>query len=542
MLEVKNISISFNNQLILDDVSFVVSEGEKIAIIGQNGSGKSTLLKTILSKIQPESGEIKISDNLNIGYLPQDLNEIGNDKIVNIVRNQLLEMRFNYLGNDNSDIQSYNEKYDTIYGYQIEKMWDAFGLEINDDDEFSTLSTGQKTKVLLSILLVASPDLLILDEPTNNLDIPSIIWLEEYLKRMKSTLLIISHDKKLLDKIVDKLVAIDRLNKNIDIIHGSYDDYYNAYRNTLYNKVKKYHETVEEISRLKESIQKAKRHASSGSSFRSSDKYLQGFKRDRSAYSAKKAKAMETRLEKIDAGKIPIIPENLKIEINPNFKGGNILFDNVVVGYKNGFISNPISFNILYGDRAVLMGANGSGKSTLINSISNKDLIVSGSIAMASEIIFGHLTQQHDELNSNTSPIEYFSDHTTLNETETYGILEKFGISPEDSRKKFGELSPGQKTRIVLAIFQSNKVNFLLLDEPTNHLDIESQYALNEALNSFTGTILAISHDREFISNSSFSKFYIMNDGALELISNYSHYIDISHERSKRMMHSLKNQ
>jgi len=506
MLEVKNISISFNNQLILDDVSFVVSEGEKIAIIGQ------------------------------------DLNEIGNDKIVNIVRNQLLEMRLNYLGNDNSGTKSYNEKYDTIYGYQIEKMWDAFGLKINEDDEFSTLSTGQKTKVLLSILLVASPDLLILDEPTNNLDIPSIIWLEEYLKRMKSTLLIISHDKKLLDKIVDKIVAIDRLNKNIDIIHGSYDDYYNAYRNTLYNKVKKYHETVDEISRLKESIQKAKRHASSGSSFRSSDKYLQGFKRDRSAYSAKKAKAMETRLEKIDAGKVPIIPENLKIEINPNFKGGNILFDNVVVGYTNGFISNPISLNILYGDRAVLMGANGSGKSTFINSISNKELIVSGSIAMASEIIFGHLTQQHDELNSNISPIEYFTDNTTLNETETFGILEKFGISPEDSRKKFGELSPGQKTRIVLAIFQSNKVNFLLLDEPTNHLDIESQYALNEALNTFTGTILAISHDREFISNSSFSKFYIMNDGTLELIPDYSHYIDISHERSKRMMHSLKNQ
>lgn len=503
-----------------------MDKNDRIGIVGKNGSGKSTLFKIITNNLYFDSGEINISKDTSIGYLSQDLNLNEDIRIYD----ELLSVfqicidlegeiyKYQELMSQNIDLNNTMDKYSKLveefetlggYEYQSRIRGIANGLGFSEeelDKKIGELSGGQKTRVALGKLLLSKPQLFLLDEPTNYLDVTAIQWLENYLQSYDGGLMIISHDRYFLDAVVNKIFEIE--NHKLNEYNGNYSNYVMRKKENLDIQMHHYELQQKEIQRQEEII----------------DRFRQ-FNREKSI---RKAESREKMLDKMERIEKPIVfQKKARIRFEPQIKSGKTVLE--VMNLKKSFSENTlfenIDFTIFRGEKVGIVGANGTGKTTLLN-------IIAGNLSQdQGEIVLGHNVnvemyhQEHQGLNPNNSILsEVWASKPAANEGEIRNFLGAFMFTGEDVFKSVGSLSGGETSRISLAKLMLSKSNFLLMDEPTNHLDMETKDILEEALIHYTGTVLLISHDRYFLNRVVDKLLVLENNGIFMYNGNYDYY------------------
>lgn len=545
-IKAENIQKAYDAITILNDISFSLEKGQKVGLVGNNGTGKSTLLKILVGEVPADSGQIIKRRGLVIGYMPQDTRLNTKETIRDYLRriSGIAELESCFASVPDA-IDEYERRNGYVFDHRLEMILAGFGLQnAQVDRPVSELSSGQKSKVFMAGVLLSDPDVLLLDEPTNNLDLPALIWLENFLIRCEATCLIVSHDRLFLDRIVHKIFEIDWKKRCLNITNGRYSDYLLQIEKTKNRQLEAYKDQQEEIQRLTETARNKRLEAAQGSRYygTDNDKFLRGFKRDRSAKSGKTAKALERRIEKIDRIEKPVERDLFRIPIAATKPEGSreITLQDVTAGYETAdFKIGPISLNIAYGSRLVIMGLNGTGKSTLLKAISGELPLLSGDIYIDQSLVVGNLMQEHDNLPKLESLKSFLMQRGHLPVSDAYAQAVRFGFSAEEIEKKIEFLSPGGRSRLLFALFSALSVNVLLLDEPTNHLDIEALDALEEAIKHYTGTIILISHDRCFLQKFNPTDTYTLTEGKLSRQSSFEAYLINAEREAQRLIEIL---
>lgn len=542
MLELKEVSKSFCGKVILSNISFTVDYGEKAGIIGSNGVGKSTLLKIIARQLHQDSGEINTNTLESIGYLKQEF-EIPEESlsVTSFIKWYIgidkLEKRLNELQEEleknESNIEEFcavQEKYIRLDGYnfdyKLDNILNGLGiLPVVRNKKIKDLSGGQKSKIILAAVLLKGADLLLLDEPTNNLDIKSIEWLEGYLKSVNMPCLIVSHDRRFLNAVTTKTLEINFFDRTLSSYPGNYAQYREFKEAKEKRQLELYEAQQEKKKELQDSIRQKKDWASKGrkQGVKDNDKYTRGYERDRSSGLASKARKIEKQIEKLDKIERPRVKKKLKININfSKIKGSTMIYaKELICGYPNGFKTSPITFEVKFGEKVIIVGKNGSGKSTFIKTLFSNLEKISGTMDIGTGLNIGYISQDtkiDTDQDLEQFIIESIDEEKLEDKSKVYTTLAQFNFTYEDRQKKYAMLSPGERTRARLVIFSLLDINVLVFDEPTNHLDIEALEALEEVISSFDGTVIAISHDREFIGRVHPDKIYKMDNGNLTKI------------------------
>lgn len=532
VLSCKDISVSYGIRDVLKNITFSINEGDKVGIIGGNGEGKSTLFKIISKELTQDAGEVFIDKNKTIGYLTQhvdlDLENTIYEELVSVfkelknieIRLKKIEESLNepYDANNASyhdklikDYTTLQDLYDHKGGYtykgEISRVLKGLGF-VEDDFEkkVSTLSGGQKTRVSLCKLLLRNPDIILLDEPTNHLDLEAIEWLEDYLKSYKGTVLVISHDRFFLDSVTNNTFEV--INGHINCYNVPYTKFIDLRKKKYEADLKAYNIQQAEIKRQEAIIEK----------FRS-------FNREKSIKAAESREKALDRMEKIDAPDRE--KEASKIKFEASVKSGyDVLhIENLSKSYGEKTLFKDLTFDLKRGEKAALIGENGRGKTSLFKMILNKLDSDSGNIILGTNVNVGYYDQEQSDLNIDKSIIdEVWDEFPNLTTSKLRGILASFLFTGDDVFKEIKTLSGGEKCRINLLKLMISKSNLLLLDEPTNHLDIMSREALEDALISYDGTLLVISHDRYFLNKVIGRILELKEDGAKEYLGNYSYF------------------
>ncbi len=530
ILACQNISKSYGTDEILKNVSFHIEENEKAAVVGINGAGKSTLLKIIMQQEHADEGEVILAKDRTIGYLAQHQDISGEKSIYDEVldskreiiqmeaRLRDMEAKMNLL--TGTELEELLNSYQKLshdfeqqngYAYRSEVVGILKGLGFTEDEftkKMAELSGGQKTRVSLGKLLVTKPDVLLLDEPTNHLDIESIRWLETYLMNYKGAVLIVSHDRYFLDRVVTKVVEIFQ-HKGF-VYQGNYTEFSkkkSAIREAL---IKQYYNQQREIKHQEEVIAK-----------------LKSFNREKSI---KRAESREKMLDKIERLEKPT-EENtdIKIVLEPNVTSGNDVMkvENLAKAYPPVRLFSDINFEVKRGERVALIGNNGTGKTTMLKIINELVAPDAGSISLGSNVFIGYYDQEHQLLHMEKTIFdEIADDYPALNNTKVRNILAAFLFTADDVYKRIGDLSGGERGRVSLAKLMLSDANFLILDEPTNHLDITSKEILEDALKNYTGTVFFVSHDRYFINQTATRVLELTGETIINYIGNYDYYLE----------------
>jgi len=558
MIKAQKIQKNYGSLTVLSDVSFSLGRGQKAALVGHNGTGKTTLLKILAGLEDRDAGIIDVAGDACIGYLPQDTSVTGNESIIDYLRKvsgvEALEKEIENLSSELSDprkAKRYGEihsKYEHLDGYSFahktEVMLSGFGLEdVGLDRPLSKLSSGQKSKIALAGILLKGVDILLLDEPTNNLDLPALIWLEDFLKKSEASCIIVSHDRRFLDKMVRKIFELNWHTRTLTVSGGTYSDYLEMVAKRIVRQKEEHRLQQEEIERLNEQVREKKADASRGSRWspRDNDKFLKGFKRDRAGKSSRVAKAIEKRVEQMDKIEKPAERKPFEIHLEAKIDSGtlNVRLTDVVAGYLGSFKIGPLSFEMRYSDRVGIMGLNGTGKSTLLKTVTGQMLPLSGKVEIGSGIIIGNMMQEHETLPRERTLLEFLVEKAHLSHQNSFAKLSKFGFDERQTRLPINTLSPGGRARLLLALFSALSVNMLVLDEPTNHLDLEALNALEETMKTYRGTILLVSHDRCFLEKASLDTTYVLSDGILTRIPDYKTYVKTAEERAQKLLNLL---
>ena len=541
VLSCNNLYKSFGIDSILENICFTVNEGDKVGIIGVNGTGKTTLMKVISGEYGYDQGEIYTSKDCEIGYLEQNTNFHSNNTILEEVlevfkplidmENYLRELEIKIAEEGNKTNSSTLEKLmndyshnlelfasKNGYGYKSEAKGVLKGLGFKDEDmdkQISILSGGEKTRVLLGKLLLKKPTLLLLDEPTNHLDSEAIEWLEFFLKQYKGTVILISHDRYFLDQVVDRVFEIH--NKQLRTYNGNYSKYVELSKIEKEIELKKYEDQQKDIKKQEESIERLKAYGR--------EKHL------------KRARSKEKALDKVDVlDKPEAYRKKAKIQFNPSISSGNDVLhvNDVSMAYGDRNLFKGVNFDIYRGEKVALIGPNGIGKSTLFKIIMDELTPLCGDIKLGTNVNISYFHQEQKTLNlENTIIDEIWDTNDRLTQTEIRNMLGSLLFEDEEVFKKISTLSGGERARIAILKLILSKANFLLLDEPTNHLDIDSKEVLEEALESYTGTIFTISHDRYFL-NTVVDKILVLSEnGIIEYLGNYDYYINKKREQEE---------
>ena len=535
ILQVSNINKYFNDNHILKDVSFHMNEYDKTALVGINGSGKTTLIRIIMNELDKDSGNISLNKGISVGYLPQNA-IIDSDATI---YEEVLKVK-EALMSDEQTLRDMEKEMGDVKGRELEalmedyhKLEEAFdragGYRIASDisgtlkglgfseEEFNkpvnTLSGGQKTRVALSKLLVGTPDMIILDEPTNHLDMNSIIWLENYLLNYKGAVLIVSHDRYFLDRIVDHVVELDC--GVCTSFTGNYSDYAAKKEIIRVSQLNAYLNQQRDIKHQQEVIEK-----------------LRSFNREKSI---KRADSRAHMLEKIELIDKPTENNNgMQIVLSPRIESGKNVLDvtDLTKAYDHRLFSD-INFSLRRGDHVAIIGDNGTGKTTILKIINNIVSADSGEIKLGTNVCIGYYDQEHHVLHDDKTIFEEISDDfPTLTNTEIRNMLAAFLFTGDDVFKPIHNLSGGEKGRVSLAKLMLSEANLLILDEPTNHLDITSKEILENALNNYTGTLLYVSHDRYFINRTADRILELNSEGLTEYLGNYDYYLEKKQENT----------
>lgn len=530
ILSCNNISKSFGTDVIIKSCSFNIEDHEKAAIVGINGAGKSTLLK-IITGIEPaDTGLVTLAKDKTLGYLSQQQNLNSDNTIYDellSVKQYILDMeaQLRSIENqmksaDDTALETLMKKYSDLnhefelnngYAYKSEITGVLKGLGFAEEDftlNVNTLSGGQKTRVALGRLLLSKPDIILLDEPTNHLDMESISWLENYLLNYSGAVLIVAHDRYFLDKIVSKIIELD--NGNATVFSGNYTDYASKKAILRNMQLKEYLNQQREIKHQEEVITKLKQ-----------------FNREKSIKRAESREKMLNKMEFVD--KPEILNDKMDIKLEPNVISGNdvLTVDNLTKGFDGTVLFDNICFQIKRGERVALIGSNGTGKTTILKLINGIIPADSGSIYLGAKVNIGYYDQEHHVLDHDKTIFDEIRDaYPDLNNTQIRNTLAAFLFTNEDVFKYIKDLSGGERGRVSLAKLMLSNANFLILDEPTNHLDITSKEILENALNSYTGTVLFVSHDRYFINSTATRIIELANKTVVNYIGNYDYYLE----------------
>lgn len=530
ILNATNISKSFGSNEIIKDANFLVNEHEKVAIVGVNGAGKTTLLKILTGEEHADSGNVILAKDAKLGYLRQ-INNVDStlsiiDELYTVIEHilnmekRMLEMQeqMQHLSGEAleelySSYTALTHSYELMDGYAAKSkvigILKGLGFDENDfDRKINTLSGGQKTRVFLAKLLLEEPDIILLDEPTNHLDLRSIEWLESYLLNYKGAVIIVSHDRYFLDKIVSKVIDIE--NAEVQMYSGNYSDFSAKKQMLLDAKMKEYLIQQQEIKHQEAVITKLKQ-----------------FNREKSIKRAESRQKQLEKIERVEAPKTHI--ENMRLSLDISKESGKdvLTVHDLSKSFDEKHLFSNINFEIKRGERVAIIGDNGTGKTTLLKIINGLLTPDTGEVIYGSNVSIAYYDQEHQVLHMDKTLFDEISDtYPEMNNTQIRNILAAFLFTGEDVYKKIGDLSGGERGRVSLVKLMLSKANFLLLDEPTNHLDILSKDVLESALNSFPGTICYVSHDRYFINKTATRILDLTGNRLLNYIGNYDYYIE----------------
>ncbi|WP_206166839.1 ABC-F family ATP-binding cassette domain-containing protein [Mammaliicoccus sciuri] len=536
LLQINKLEKSYDGEVIFSDVDFEVKTGERIAIVGRNGAGKTTLMKIIAGVGSYDEGNISKGKQVTMGYLTQQMTLDSNDTVMNEMKKPFkdvinIEDKMKTLTDwlsihaDEYDQDIYKEKlsqyealsnqYELMDGYNYESKIKTVltGLDFKESDfdrQIQSFSGGQKTRLSMAQMLLSEPDLLLLDEPTNHLDMETTEWLENYLTHFKGAIVIISHDRYFLDKIVNQVydVALGSVKKYV----GNYSKFLKE-RDAHYEKVMaEYERQQSEIKKLETFVEKNITRASTSGMAKSRRKVLE-------------------RMERIEKPRLDAKSAQINFEITRATGEDVLKVQNLDIGYSKS-ITPPINLEVKRHDRIAIIGPNGIGKSTLIKTIAQKIPALGGNIVYGSNIQIGYYDQKQAEFTSNMTILDYvWNQYAHMPEKDIRTILGRFLFTQEEVKKVINDLSGGEKARLQLALLMLEKNNVLILDEPTNHLDIDSKEMLEQALQNFEGTLLFVSHDRYFINELANNIFHITNNGNELFRGDYQYYLEKLEQR-----------
>ncbi|MCD8790133.1 ABC-F family ATP-binding cassette domain-containing protein [Mammaliicoccus sciuri] len=536
LLQINKLEKSYDGEVIFSDVDFEVKTGERIAIVGRNGAGKTTLMKIIAGVESYDEGNISKGKQVTMGYLTQQMTLDSNDTVMNEMKKPFkdvinIEDKMKTLTDwlsihaDEYDQDLYKEKlsqyealsnqYELMDGYNYESKIKTVltGLDFKESDfdrQIQSFSGGQKTRLSMAQMLLSEPDLLLLDEPTNHLDMETTEWLENYLTHFKGAIVIISHDRYFLDKIVNQVydVALGSVKKYV----GNYSKFLKE-RDAHYEKVMaEYERQQSEIKKLETFVEKNITRASTSGMAKSRRKVLE-------------------RMERIEMPRLDAKSAQINFEITRATGEDVLKVQNLDIGYSNS-ITPTINLEVKRHDRIAIIGPNGIGKSTLIKTIAQKIPALGGNIVYGSNIQIGYYDQKQAEFTSNMTILDYvWNQYAHMPEKDIRTILGRFLFTQEEVKKVINDLSGGEKARLQLALLMLEKNNVLILDEPTNHLDIDSKEMLEQALQNFEGTLLFVSHDRYFINELANNIFHITQNGNELFRGDYQYYLEKLEQR-----------
>ena len=539
ILSCSHIKKSFQGEDILTDVSFHINEREKAALVGMNGCGKSTLFKMLVREYTPEEGEIILAKDTTLGYLAQH-QDISSDKTIyeeiaqakyylieleETIRRLESEMKECTGSELEQKMKQYTDamhiyEQENGYAYQSALCGMLKGLGFSEDDftrPVSSLSGGQKTRLCLGKLLLTVPDLILLDEPTNHLDMESIHWLETYLSTYPKAVLIISHDRYFLDRIVSKVISIEH--HTARTYEGNYTQFARKREQIRLQEQKEYENQQRNIRHQEEVIEK-----------------LRSFNREKSI---KRAESRVKMLNKMDVLEKPVEDaDSMRISFDPEIVSGNDVLhtEELSKSFGNNLLFSNLSFDVKRGERVAIIGNNGTGKTTLLKILNGQLEADSGLFRLGSNVSIGYYDQEHQILDQNKTIMEELQDaYPDLGNTRLRTILAAFLFTEDDVFKRIADLSGGERGRVSLAKLMLGKANFLILDEPTNHLDMVSKEILERALTSYTGTVLYVSHDRYFINQTATRILELTHHTFLNYLGNYDYYLEKKDTLSKTL-------
>lgn len=538
LLQVQQVTRRFGADTLFSNVSMDVPEHGRVALVGRNGAGKSTLIRMITEGETPDEGQIISKRGITIGYLAQDTGLDSNrtiwEEMASVFKAlQEQEAKLHELEEQMSDPDVINDAeqfaqisatYDQLqtnfknqngYGYRAEIRGVLHGFEFDEPDydrSITELSGGQKTQLALAKLLLEKRDLLVLDEPTNHLDVETLTWLEGYIQSYKGALLIVSHDRYFLDRIVTEVY--DMSIGTLTHYHGNYSNYVDQKAARLQREWKEYEKQQDKISKLEDFVNKNIVRAST----------------------TKRAQARRKQLAKMDRLERPETDDKVAhFEFIPDRQSGNIVLtvDDLAVGYSpDNVLADPVNLDINKHQAIAIVGPNGVGKSTLLKTILGKIPAIRGKVTFGTGVDTGYYDQEQRSLHDKKTVLdELWDDHPTTPEGDIRTILGSFLFTGEDVDKMVHSLSGGEKARLLLTKLAMNHDNFLILDEPTNHLDIDSRQVLENTLNDFDGTILFVSHDRYFINQVATSVVELSASGSELYLGDYDYYLEKKEEQ-----------
>ncbi len=529
ILQVSQINKSFGTDVILTDVSFHIEDNEKAALIGINGAGKSTLFKIIMGELSPDSGNVILAKDKRIGYLAQHQNFSSENTIYDEIltmkkeildyETSMRELEKQMQHTDGPELESLMKKYTDVnhlyelnngYAYKSEVTGVLKGLGFTEDEfdkKVTNLSGGQKTRVSLAKLLLSKPDIILLDEPINHLDLPSISWLETYLLNYSGAVFIIAHDRYFLNRIVTKVVELDHGHSRV--YSGNYDDYSEKKAMIRKAELNAYYKQQNEIKHQEVVIAK-----------------LKSFNREKSI---KRAESREKMLDKIDVLDKPSgEARTLSLKLTPNILSGNdvLTIKNLSKSYDDNLLFDNFNYLIRRGSKIAIIGGNGTGKTTLLKILRGMTDADTGSYTFGAKVYTGYYDQEQQVLDPDKTIFDEIHDaYPDLDNTAVRNTLAAFLFTGDDVFKLIKELSGGEKGRVSLAKLMLSESNFLMLDEPTNHLDIDSKEILEEAINGYEGTVLYVSHDRYFINKTATGILDLENRRFYSYDGNYDYYL-----------------
>ena len=534
ILACHGISKSFEEKVIVNNGSFHIEDHEKVALVGPNGAGKSTILKMIVGELPTDSGNVILTKGKTLGYLAQHQNMDSSNSIYDEVKSakahliameeQLRKIELELKDLSGSELSSRMETYNRLtaaferengYAYESEITGVLKGLGFQEDEfsrPVSTLSGGQKTRVSLGKLLLTKPDILLLDEPTNHLDLNSITWLETYLLNYTGAVLIVSHDRYFLNRIVTKVIEVEA--GQVMTYLGNYSDFSYKKKQLREARLIEYLNQQQEIKHQEAVIEK-----------------LRSFNREKSIKRAESREKMLNKIERIE--KPQEINTDIHLTLTPSIVSGNdvLSIEHLSKAFPPQQLFSDVSFEIKRGEHVAIIGDNGTGKTTLLKILNGLVDADQGSFTLGTNVHIGYYDQEHHVLHMEKTIFDEISDdYPSLTNTEIRNMLAAFLFTGDDVFKLIGDLSGGERGRVSLAKLMLSEANFLILDEPTNHLDIASKEILEHALNDYTGTLLYVSHDRYFINQTATRILDLVNQKFVNYIGNYDYYLEKKEE------------
>ena len=539
VLSVNGLTKSFLSENILENVTFSISDRDKVGIVGDNGSGKTTLFNLLIKDLSADSGDINFVKNVNLSILKQNISYTSDksvyeeclkvfEKII-LLEKEIRELEIE-MGNKDLSEEEVRKLFDIYeskrhyfeenngYSYNSKIRGVLFGLGFLEQDfskSVNNLSGGQKSRLHLAKILLKPSNLILLDEPTNHLDIESIQFLESYLREYRGSCLIISHDRYFLNAVCNKIFSIE--NKKLKSFNCGYDEYISRREKDFEVNRHLYEKQQKEILRQKEIIQRFENYGN--------NRFI------------KQASSRRKLLDKMDLIENPEIYKNsMKLKLVPEVESGKdvLTISDLSMGFNDKILFDDINLNVYKGDKIGLVGKNGVGKTTLFKIICNNLEAIKGKCDLGARVSIGYYDQEQKTLsNQNTVMDEFWDAYPKMNNFEVRSHLAKFNFFDEDLFKSVGELSGGERARLELLKLMLSKSNFLLLDEPTNHLDIESKEVLENAIVDYSGTVLTISHDRYFL-NKVVNKIWYLEDGKItEFYGNYDYFLEKLNEKDE---------